>query len=197
MDLTSEQVHWIGGVAFAFTALLLLLGHLDIIKSRGILYALPVLLVGYGIESFVDTWVHGAAAPSNYGAETVQHFVQGSAVLIAGIVEGLLLRGKLRHRLWNLVLPLALVTIAAVFLFHAQHDAGVSPLVMTIQHRVFALTLFVAALTRSLVVLPDEKARSFSAAWLLPLLLFGLQLLIYTETDPDAAQSGHTMEMAS
>lgn len=95
MGLTSEQVHWLGGGAFVLVALALIARETGVVRGGGWRWLLPVLLVGYGIESFVDVWVHGDAAPASYGAESQQHWVQGGAVLLAGLVEGMRLRGRL------------------------------------------------------------------------------------------------------
>lgn len=182
MKLSSEQVHHIGGAIIASVALLVLLFQLSLIQWPLLPYLLPLLLVGYGIESFLDTWIHGSAAPAHYGPESVQHLVQGAAVVVAGIAEALLLLGILQHSLWGLFLPLALIVVGAIFFIHAQHEAGAPALVLVVQHRVFALTLFVAAATKALSLIPGSTA-VLASAWFLPFLLFGLELLIYTEGD--------------
>lgn len=105
MDLTSEQVHWIGGAAFVLVALALIAHESGAWQRPWLRWSLPVLLVGYAIESFADLWVHGAAQPLDYGPESAQHLLQGAAVLIAGVVEALRLRGRLRASVFGLVLP--------------------------------------------------------------------------------------------
>lgn len=191
MKLTSEQVHHYGGAAFVFVSLLLLLFELGLVQWPWLPYLLPLLLVGYGVESFLDTWIHGSAAPAHYGPETAQHLFQGSAVTVAGIVEILILVGVLEHPLWGLFLPAALVVIGAIFFFHAQHDAAAPGLLLVIQHRIFAVTLFVAAAAKAYALIPGNGT-AMAAAWLLPLLLFGLEMLIYTEgsTRPQHAAQG-------
>ena len=191
MDLTSEQVHRIGGAVIVVVVVLVLTHGTGVLRLRWIPYLVPLLLVAYGLESFLDTWIHGSAAPANYAAETTQHVIQGIAVLAAGVVEGLLLYGTINHRLWGLALPVALAVIGVVFLVHAQQDAGVPPLVLAVQHRVFALTLFVTALAKALALVPGDGTRVFSTAWLLPLLLFGLELMVYTEGSGSTSHAAH------
>lgn len=181
MGLTSEQVHWLGGTAFVVVALALILYEVGAWRARALPWLLPLLLVGYGLESFADLWVHGAAAPLDYGAESRQHLLQGAVVTTAGVIEALRLRGRLTHTLWGLAVPLALLVVAAVFWLHAQHDADVSPMLMMVQHRAFAVTLAAAALARALSLVRTPAVARFSSAWLLALLIFGMQLILYTE----------------
>jgi hypothetical protein len=181
MSLSSEQVHWIGGAATVVVAVSLLLREAGIVSNRRLDWLLPVFLALYGMESFVDPWVHGTAIPAHYGSESSQHVIQGSAMLAAGIVEALILYGALNSRGWLAALPAALVVLGLVFLFHAEHGASVPPLVIQVQHRAFALTLLVAAATRALLLLPGQGAKTLASGWLILLLLFGLELLTYTE----------------
>lgn len=192
MNLTSEQVHHYGGAAFVVVSLLLLLAELGLVQWPWLAYLLPLLLVGYGVESLLDTWIHGSAAPAHYGPETAQHLFQGSAVAVAGIVELLILMGILEHPLWGLFLPAALVVTGAIFFFHAQHDTAAPGLLLVIQHRIFAVTLLVAAAAKAYSLIPGSGT-VMAVAWLLPLLLFGLEMLIYTEGDARPQQAAHNV----
>ena len=82
MNLTSEQVHWIGGAAFTIVALLLILYETRLVRASWLPYVLPLLLIGYGVESLIDPLVHGTAIPQNYAAESLQHVMQGTVMLI-------------------------------------------------------------------------------------------------------------------
>ena len=181
MELTSEQVHHVGGAAFTLVAGLLLLWHLRVVRAPWLPLTMPGLLILYGIESFADRWIHGAQLPASYEAEGVQHLLQGGVVAVAGIVEGLILLGRLHHPVWRGAVPLALGIIGAVFLVHAQHDVNVDPLVLAVQHRMFAVTLFVTAAAKALAETRREATRWLNAGWLLPMLIFGLELLMYSE----------------
>lgn len=181
MELTSEQVHHVGGAAFTLVAGLLLLWHLRVLQGSWLPLTMPGLLILYGIESFADRWIHGAQLPSSYEAEGLQHLIQGGVVTVAGIIEGLILLGKLRHPVWRGAVPVALGIIGVVFLVHAQHDVNVDPLVLAVQHRIFAVTLFVAGAAKALSETRGETTRWLNAGWLLPMLVFGLELLMYSE----------------
>jgi hypothetical protein len=190
MNLTSEHVHWLGGAAVVIVATALLLREAAILSAAWIAWLLPIFFALYGVESLVDPWVHGAAAPANYGAETTQHVVQGSAMLVAGVIEGLVLRGTLTTRAWSAAIPIALAVVAVVFLIHAHHTAPVSALVIKVQHRAFALTLLLAAGVRMLAMMPGDAARRLAPGWLFLFLLFGLEMLTYTESPPGDASHG-------
>jgi hypothetical protein len=193
MNLSSEQVHWLGGVGVVLVATGLLLHDLKVLSARGWPWLLPVFLVLYGIESFIDQWIHGSATPANYGAESAQHVVQGTVMLAGGIVEGLVLLGVLKRRVWMLAAPVALAVLALVFLVHEQHAAAVPPLVIEVQHRAFALTLLLAAALRVLHVFERPAVTALGRGWVLLFLLFGLELLTYTEGGSGSAHhaAGH------
>ncbi len=182
MELTSEQVHWIGGAAFVAVALLSLAQAVGLLTTRWISWLLPILLIGYGIESGADWWIHGEARPANYLVQALQHVAQGSAMLIAGVVEVLLLRGRLRAPGWSYVLPVALLLVGVGFWVHQQHTASVDPMVMMLQHRAIAISLTVAALGRAAASALSARTGVLEAGWWLPLLIFGLLMLTYTET---------------
>ncbi|WP_017655339.1 hypothetical protein [Fortiea contorta] len=191
MNLTSEQVHWIGGVAFTIVAVLLILYKTRVIRAGWLSYLLPLLLIGYGVESLIDPLVHGTAKPQNYGAESLQHIIQGTLMLIVGGVEWLRAGGQLKHYGWGLLLPLGLIGVGGVFMFHAQHEANVPPLLLLVQHRIFAITLWITAAAKALAEWPNKNSQAFSIAWLLPLLLFGLELLVYSEGGNSSTHSIH------
>ncbi len=81
------------------------------------------------------------------------------------------------------------MVFGGMFLFHARHEAAAPAIVLTVQHRIFGATLAVAALAKAAAELGGEKARAFRVAWLLPLLVFGLEMLLYTEGG--AGMAGH------
>lgn len=194
MELTSAQVHWIGGVAFVIVAGLLIGNQAQYLRARWIPWLLPVLLVGYGIESGLDWWIHGDSRPEHYLPQALQHLLQGSAMLIAGLVEGARLSGRLQKFGWGLVLPAALGIVGVGFWIHSQHATQVDPMVMLVQHRAFTIALVAAALMRVIEQLSPERA-ALRGAWLAPLLIFGGLLMIYTETDGAQGDSSHPMSV--
>ena len=116
-------------------------------------------------------------------------------MLAAGIAEGLLLAHIVTHPAWRAALPLALATIGVVFVLHAQHGSGAEAMLMMVQHRAFALTLLVSAAAKALAEMPLPRLQILQTAWLVPLVVFGLLLLTYSEptTVGGAAASGHSM----
>lgn len=187
MGLTSEQVHWIiGGLVTAF-ALVLILHQTGVLKARLLRYLLGGGVAALGVQVLLDPLIHGSAAPEGYGAETLQHMVQGLVVLGVGVVEILRARERLRHRAWKFVLPVGLSLVALVFLFHAQHKVEGPMVLLVVQHQILGATLLVAAVAKALGELEREATRSFAVTWLVVLLLAGVELLLYSE-----GGGGHT-----
>lgn len=195
MGMTSTQGHWIPGVFIIAVALFAILHETGVVKRRWIAYVFPIAIILVGLQGILDKFMHGSAAPTNYGAETIQHIVQGSILLAAGIVELLRVRGVLAARWWGLALPAALVFVAVVFLRHAQHDSAVPMLTLLVQHRAFGLTILVAAAARALAELAPQRAAGFRLVFATMFLLFGLQFTIYTEGEgsTDKASASHPM----
>jgi len=182
MELTSEQVHWLGGGAFVAVATLSIGQGLGFWSTRWIPWLLPALMIGYGIESGADWWIHGEARPANYFMQALQHVAQGSAMLVAGVVEALRLRGTLKASAWGYALPIALVAVGIGFWLHSQHNTGVDPMVLMVQHRAIAISLVVTACARALDVALAARSHALTVGWWLPLLAFGLLMLTYTES---------------
>ena len=180
MNLTSEQVHWIfGAVLIAITATLILrdMGRL---QARWIDFLVPALLAVFGVEMLLDPLVHGDAAPSNYAAETAQHFALGLLLIGASIAELIRIGRGGEGFLWRLPLAAALAIAAATFWLHAQHDSDAPMLLLITQHRMIAATLAVASIA-ALVGLPGDKAGRHPPALAYLMFVLGAQLLIYTE----------------
>lgn len=183
MELSSQTVHQIGGLVFILLALVSSYRVLVHGKLRMPEWLLAGLFVAYGIESFVDPLVHGTAAPANYAAESAQHLVQGALLVLAGVLEILRLSGVLKGRIWMAVVPVGLVGFGGVFLFHAQSGTDAEAMVlMTVQHRAFGLSLWVAAGARALAdfMMPDDRAAVMG--WISALMVFGLLLLTYRDS---------------
>lgn len=189
--MTSTQGHWIPGLLVIAIALLAIVHEAGFFQRRWMAYVLPVALILLGVQGIVDKFMHGSAAPKNYGAETAQHVIQGAILLGAGIVELFRARQQLLHKAWGLVLPAALVFVGIVFLRHAQHDSAAPMLVLLVQHRTFGATLLLAAAVRTVSVLGPQRATGFSVAFPTVLLLFGIQFTMYTEGEGADAMPDH------
>lgn len=189
MGLTSEQVHWIAGGVIALIALLVLLHEQGVVTRTWPRYLLPGGLLLWGVEAIIDPLIHGSATPGNYGAEAAQHALMGGLMLVMGGVELARAREWVTWRGAGLVFPAGLLVIAALFLFHAQHDSAVPMLVLVAQHRAMGLTLGLAAILRALSELRHPRADAFRLASVVLLLLVGLLFLGYTEGTSAAAHA--------
>lgn len=181
MGLTSEQVHWIFGAALAAGATILILRAMGRISGQWVDFLVPTLLGLFGVELLLDPLVHGTAAPGGYAKETAQHFALGGVLIAAAVAELVRVRRQADSFLWRLPLAAALMIAAGVFIFHAQHDANVSMLLMMTQHRVIGATLLTAALAEFLHASDEAGTARRSLAFPLLILLLGAEFLIYTE----------------
>lgn len=181
MGMTSEQVHWLYGALLAAFSVPMLLHARGIITSRWPEFTIGAALLLFGLGLIFDPFLHGAAGPGDYAAETAQHLTLGIVLLLGSGFE--LFRAATRRQafLWRAPLVLALLAASLTFLVHAQHEAAVSMLLLVTQHRFIAATLLVLAAAVLLAPVGDARMRGIA----LPLLtlLLGLELLVYTEGD--------------
>src|SRR5205823_927585 len=89
--------------------------------------------------------------------------------------------GWLHHQVWRAWLPIGMLVTGVIFVFHAQHKTHAPPILLTVQHRILGASLAVGAVSKTVADLPHPRARPFAVAWLVPLFLAGVQLLLYTE----------------
>jgi uncharacterized membrane protein HdeD (DUF308 family) len=197
MNFTSEQVHWIFGTMIASSAVLLVLRESGRLSGGWLNFVTPSLLLLFGIEMLVDPWVHGSAAPSNYAAETTQHFILGLLLIGSAVAEMVRVKRRGEGWLWRLPFAGTLMIAAGVFAFHAQHDSPAPMTLLIAQHRIIAATLGLASLA-FLFAPPREGGRAPSAFSVLVLLL-GFELLLYTEGNTIFGErtDAHPMEMPS
>lgn len=182
--MTSEQVHWILGAVVTGAALLLLLLLLraaGLVRAAWLDYVLPVALLLLALETFIDPILHGGETPAHGKAETAQHRTMGLVAAAAGGIELLRMRGRVKARVWALALPFGVLAVGVFFLVHGEHGPGPPDMLVLVQHRIMGTTLLVAALARSVATLRSAAAPGFEIAWLVAVLLFGLELLLYRE----------------
>lgn len=181
VGMTSEQVHWLYGALLAAFSVPMLLHARGVITSRWPEFTIGAALLLFGLGLIFDPFLHGAAGPGDYAAETAQHLTLGIVLLLGSGFE--LFRAATRRQtfLWRAPLVLALLAASLTFLVHAQHEAGVSMLLLVTQHRFIAATLLVLAAAVLLEPVGDARTRGIA----LPLLtlVLGLELLVYTEGD--------------
>lgn len=191
MGLTSEQVHWILGGALIPLAFVLLLHDREVIRGRWPTRLLGLGLIIGGFAFIFDPFLHGSAAPKDYGAETAQHAVQGGVLLAIGAVDLLRSFGRLRATVFALVVPAGLVAMGVTFLLHAQHAAAGPAILLTQQHRIVGSTFVVAAAAKALADVGGARTRPFATTWLVVLMLLGIEFALYTEGGGSAGHGGH------
>jgi len=182
MGLTSEQAHWIVGAELCAVALTLLLYEMQVWRAPALRYLLGAALLLLAAEGVLFPAIEGALTPGRLDRATAQHLLLAAVCAAVGLVE--LARASRAGASGGsrAALPLGLLATGAIFAFHAQHHSAAPRVLLTVQHRMLGASLVVGALTRGAAELPHPAARGFRTAWLVPLFLAGVQLLLYTET---------------
>lgn len=181
MGMSSEQVHWLYGALLAAFSVPMLLQAGGLVKARWPEYTIGAGLLLFGLGLIFDPFLHGAAAPGDYAAETAQHLTLGIVLVLGSGFELFRAATGRQTILWRMPLVLALLAASLTFLVHAQHEAGVSMLLLVTQHRFIAATLLVLAAAVLLAPIGNAFARGLAVPLLT--LLLGLELLVYTEGD--------------
>jgi len=184
MGLTSEQAHWIVGGELSLLALALMLYDTRVWRFDAVRYAPAATLLLFAAEGTLMPLLHGDARPETIDAATEQHFVLAGLCFVVGLVELRRAAAGLRQWVWRAPLPIAMLATGVMFWFHAQHKTDAPPLLLTVQHRILGASLAVGAATKTVTDLPHRVARRFGAAWLVPVFLAGVELLLYTEPGP-------------
>ena len=182
MNLDPILVHQIFGALIAAFALVMLLHEIDALRRRwGDYLPASALLVGGGLL-FLDPWLfHGG----DFGAEGHQHTWQGLVAVVAGALEAYRVRSRPEQILLRLVIPAVLTGLGIGFLWHEQHETG-DMLLQTAQHRIMGATLLFAALVKLAASLRWRDGQWSRAGWVLILIAFSLQLLLYVEVGAHA-----------
>ena len=191
MDITPTEVHRLIGSVTAAVSLILLAHEGFRFLSRWVVYLLPAGLILLGSETFLDPLIHGGGESPHSPLETQQHYLAGGALVTAGIVEVLRVRGILASVRWQLLMPALIATIGILFFLHSQHGAASMAVLVGVQHRVMAATLLTAAFSKFFGYLRPEKSSDFDVGWLIALLIFGLEMLLYTEGGASPVPSHH------
>lgn len=140
-------------------------------------YLLPAGLLGLGAFLVLDPIVfHGGS----FGAEGVQHQGQGALLLLVGGLEVARSRGKLQHRAFGAMVPIAVVAIGLLFVLHSQHGGGDMALQL-VQHRILGATVVFAGVIKGVDSLKLAKGNWAAIGWLLLLVAVTIQLFLYTE----------------
>jgi hypothetical protein len=181
MGLSSEQLHWIIGGQLTALAFVLLLYETRVWRWGALRYALAFTLLLFSAEGSLHPLLSGALSPARFDAATEQHLMLAGVCFVVGVVELLRAAGRLRRDVWKAALPVGLSVTAVTFVFHAQHESHVPPILLTVQHRILGASLAVGAAAKTVSELRHPMAKPFAVAWLVPVLLAGVELLLYTE----------------
>ena len=175
--MSAEAVHKLAG------ALILLFVMLQLAKESGRAhgtwqtYVLPAGVLGLGLFLVLDPIVfHGR----EFGAEGLQHQLQGALLLAVAGIEFARCRGKLQHLAFGALLPLAIIAIGFLFVVHSQHGGG-DMHTQLVQHRIIGATVIFAGLVKVADSLRLAKGNWASIGWLLLLLAVTMQLFLYVE----------------
>ena len=184
MNLDPELVHKLFAMVLLVVVLPPLLHAMEVLRGRSPRFMIPAALLLFGAMLFLDPWLfHGG----DFGAEGMQHQVQGVVLATTGVVEWLRARGRLQGRLWAALLPLTIVAVGMLFVLHTQHGGhGPSVACQLVQHRFLGATLIGAGLVKLLASFGWSRGNWADVGWLLFLALAGVQLLLYSESLPSA-----------
>jgi hypothetical protein len=120
MQPPAEMVHWLFATGFLLLGLVLvaepLVGEEVWRKRRWRVYLWPGLAFGLGVAMWPVM-----AFYTNSAIHMLAHGAWAQALMIAGMAELGLARGKLRSRWWRLALPVGLAVSGAAFLIHEQN----------------------------------------------------------------------------
>jgi hypothetical protein len=181
MGLTTEQLHWLVGAELAALALVLIAHEAGVWRWAALRYALAATLLLFAAEGFLVPMLQRAVSHEPFDLATKQHLVLAALCLLVGVAEWLRAAGRLPGARWRAALPSGMFATAALFVFHAQHHSDAPPTLLTVQHRILGASLAVGAMAKTAGELPHAGARRLGVAWLVPLLLAGIELLLYTE----------------
>lgn len=185
MNLDPILVHQIfGALVFAFAAVMVL-REIGVLRQAWADYLPGSALIFIGALLFADPWLfHGG----DFGAEGHQHTWQGLFAVVAGALEAYRVRSSSEHPILQLVVPVVLAGLGVGFLWHEQHQTG-DMLLQTVQHRIMGATLLLAAVVKLAANFRWRDGQWSRAGWLLILLVFAFELLLYTEVG--GSHTGH------
>lgn len=190
MNLTSEQVHWINGGLIFVSSFMLIVLEARSQKYHWAKFLVPAGLLISAAGLVFDPFFHGSAVSESFRREIGQHFWLGLILIPAAAVETLLAFRLMSGKFWQMIFPLGLVFVGAGFFFHEQHQADASAMLLMTQHRIMGATLLMTGTSKAISELGERENKDFRFVWLFLLLLFGIELLLYTEGNTIFGQTG-------
>jgi hypothetical protein len=185
----SEHVHWLFATGFLLLGLFLLAEGIvgpDVWgRRRWRLYLWPGLTFALGIllwpvmVFFTNSTLHMLA-----------HWVWAQAVMLAGAAQLGRVHGKLKSRVWDLTVPLALMVGGVAFIIHEQNSWLFSR--SAFLHRAIGWTVIVGAIFPLLRVF-KPRSRALGIGYAATIL--ALSVLLFADRDV-APIFGHLSDLA-
>lgn len=191
--MSPEAIHQLAGALVLAILAPLLAAEAGWIRGAWSKYIVPVGALALGAFLILDPIVfHGGS----FGAEGVQHQLQGAGAIVIAAIELARARGKLAHRGFGLILPVGLLAIGILFVAHSQHGTA-SMRAQLALHRILGATIIMMAVAKAIDVMGWAKGNWARVGWLLFGVSVAVQLFLYAE-DPGAGHGqmnmpGHTM----
>ena len=177
--MTPEDVHKLAAGMLLGIIGPLLAAEAGVVRGAWTKYIVGVGALLMGAFLVLDPIVfHGGS----FGAEGVQHQIQGAVALAVGAIEVARASGRLQSRAWGLVLPLGLMAVGIMFISHSQHGTAAMRAQLAL-HRILGSTVILMAIVRAIDVLGWARSNWARVGWLLLGLGISLQLFLYAE-DP-------------
>ena len=195
MDQTPEQLqfisnigHTIEGVLFAIVAVIALLEALGYVKSKGVRYLWPSLIVlagiflpAYillqrGIDEIGVSWNFVAHDPQQR-----QHIFMAFLLVVAGAAELAVRSNKVHVRFWKFVAPSALLVIGVTLLFHTQYGTAEAMAVSMRKHHYQGVTVIFVGFFKFAELLWQRTQSWLAYPWIVVLLIASALLITYRE----------------
>lgn len=175
--MSPEAVHKLAAALILAFVIPMFAKELGKLAGRWPSYLLPVGLIGFALFLILDPIVfHGGS----FGAEGLQHQIQGAVMLGVGVVELVRARGKLQRLGFALLLPAAIIGIGLLFVFHSQHGGG-DMAAQLAQHRILGATVVWVGVIKATDAFYAGRERWAAVGWLILLVAVALQLFLYVE----------------
>lgn len=175
--MSPEDVHKLGGAIVVAIIAPLLASEAGLLRGAWTKYIVPIGAFLMGAFLVLDPIVfHGGS----FGAEGLQHQLQGGVAIVVALIEFARARGKLAGRVWGLLLPLGLVALGVVFVAHSQHGTMTMRAQLAL-HRILGMTLIMMAALKAADVMAWAKGNWARVGWLLFGASVAMQLFLYAE----------------
>lgn len=190
--MSPENVHKLAALLLVLGIIPLLAAEAGWLRGTWTRYVLPGALLALGAFLVLDPIVfHGGS----FGAEGVQHQMQGAAAVALAVIEVLLVRRTLTHRSFKLLLPVGIIAIGVMFVIHSQH-AGMTMRAQLGEHRMLGVTVIAMGIVLGLERGRWARGNWARVGWLVLALVVAAQLLVYAEdtlpaTTVPAGHGGH------